>query len=216
MIMFVSGVERLDHGGGKGMNNMRGWARQVEEEMRPAIDKFGKDVGGLVTGIMDTIADSPLFEHAMVSRADGSAIITGDHSVGLEDNKDHLSLPGFEPGLVGHMERFGSHMETFGEQMGSELSRIPFQSFDPFSIFGMVRKKWYQGDNVCTEREVIEEDDGPERDGENNNGFGVFEMNMQVRKCDNILYIHRKVCRCPSAGTRITCMSAPPPSQREG
>ena len=69
MIFFVSGVERLDHGGGKDMNNMRGWARQVEEEMRPAIDKFGKDVGGLVTGIMDTIVDSPLFEHAMVSRA---------------------------------------------------------------------------------------------------------------------------------------------------
>ena len=162
------------------MNNMSGWARQVEEEMRPAIDKFGKDVGGLVTGIMDTIVDSPLFEHSMISRSDGSAIITGDHSVGLNDKEDKLSLPGFEPGLVGHMERFGSHMETFGEHMGSELSRIPFQSFDPFSIFGMVRKKWYQGNNVCTEREVIEEEDGPERDGENNNGFGVFEMNMQV------------------------------------
>jgi len=201
---FHSGVERLDHGGGKGMNNMRGWARQVEEEMRPAIDKFGKDVGGLVTGIMDTIADSPLFEHAMVSRADGSAIITGDHSVGLEDNKDHLSLPGFEPGLVGHMERFGSHMETFGEQMGSELSRIPFQSFDPFSIFGMVRKKWYQGDNVCTEREVIEEDDGPERDGENNNGFGVFDMNMQVSQCRDEDNLHECTTTISEGGVKKT------------
>ena len=190
MIFFVSGVERLDHGGVKDMNNMRGWARQVEEEMRPAIDKFGKDVGGLVTGIMDTIVDSPLFEHAMVSRADGSAIITGDHSVGLEDKEDKISLQGGESGLVGHMERFeshmkrfGSHMERFGEQISSDLSRgAPFQSFDPFSIFGIVREKWYRGDNVCTEREVIEEEDGTERVNVNNNGFGVFEMNMQVRQ----------------------------------
>jgi len=180
-----SGVERLGHEGRKDMDNMRGWARQVEEEMRPAIDRFGKKVGGLVTGIMDTIVESPLFEHTMVSRADGSAIIAGDHSVGLEDK---ISLSGGQPGLVGHMERFGSHMERFGshmerfgEQMSSELSRgVPFQSFDPFSIFGMVRKKWYQGENVCTEREVIEEEDGPERINVNNNGFGVFKRNMEV------------------------------------
>merc|ERR1719431_774562 len=183
---------------------MRGWARQVEEEMRPAIDKFGEEVGSLVTGIMDTIVDSPLFEHAMVSRADGSAIITGDHSVGLEDKKDHLSFPGFEPGLVGHMERFGSHMETFGEQMGSKLSRIPFQSFDPFSIFGMVRKKWYQGDNVCTEREVIEEDDGPERDGEDNNGFGVFDMNMQVSQCRDEDDLHECTTTITEGGEKKT------------
>ena len=43
------------------------------------------------------------------------------------------------------MERFGSHMETFGGQIGSEQSMIPFQSFGPFSIFGMMRE-WYQGD----------------------------------------------------------------------
>ena len=42
------------------------------------------------------------------------------------------------------MERFGSHMETFGGQIGSEQSMIPFQSFGPFSIFGMMRE-WYQG-----------------------------------------------------------------------
>ena len=65
--------------------------------------------------------------------------------------------------------------------MGSELAGLPLRSFDPFSIFGMVRKKWYQGENVCTEREVVEEEDVPERINMNNNGFGVFQMNMQVR-----------------------------------
>ena len=95
------------------MDNMSGWARQVEEEMRPAIDKFGKDVGGLVTGIMDTIVDSPLFEHAIISRSDGSAIISGDHSKDLDDKEDEISLSGFEPGFSGHMQRFGSHMEVW-------------------------------------------------------------------------------------------------------
>jgi hypothetical protein len=181
IMICLSGVERLGHEGRKDMGNMGGWARQVEEEMRPAIDRFGKEVGGLVTGLMDTIVDSPLFEHAIMSRADGSAIISGDHSIVLADKEDNLSIPSSEPGFIGHMERFGSHMERFGGHMGSELAGFPLQSFDPFSIFGMVRKKWYQGENVCTEREVVEEEDVPESINMNNNGFGVFQMNMQVR-----------------------------------
>ena len=141
-----------------------------------------------MTGIVDTIVDSPTFEHTIMNRADGSAIISGDHSIGIDNIEDNLSLPSSEPGILGHMEKFGSHMERFGSHMGrfgshmgSEMSGVGMQSFDPFSIFGMVRKKWYQGENVCTEREVIEEEDTPERVNVNNNGFGVFQMNMQVR-----------------------------------
>jgi len=201
---FHSGVERLGHEGRKDMSNMRGWARQVEEEMRPAIDKFGEEVGSLVTGIMDTIVESPLFEHTMVSRSDGSAIISADHSIGIADKEDQLSLPGFEPGFFGHMERFGSHMEQFGEHMGSELTRMPLQSFDPFSIFGMVRKKWYQGDNVCTEREVVEEEDVPERINVNNNGFGVFQMNMQVSQCRDDDNIHECTTSITEGGVKKT------------
>ena len=51
------------------MDSLSGWAQQVEEEMRPAIDKFGKEFGGLVTGIVDTIVDSPTFEHTIMNRA---------------------------------------------------------------------------------------------------------------------------------------------------
>ena len=166
-------MERLGHESRKDMDSLSGWAQQVEEEMRPAIDKFGKEVGGLVTGLMDTIEDSPLFEHAIMNRDDGSAVITGDHTIGLAALEDNLNIPSSGPGIL-------SHMETFGGHMGSELAGLGVQSFDPFSIFGMVRKKWYQGDNVCTEREVVEEEDVPERINVNNNGFGVFQMNMQV------------------------------------
>jgi len=201
---FHSGVERLGHESRKDMDSMSGWARQVEEEMRPAINKFGKEVGGLMTGIMETIVDSPVFEHAVISRADGSAIISGDHSIGLADKDDNLSIPSFGPGFMGQMERIGSHMERFGGHMGSEMSSLPLDSFDPFSIFGMVRKKWYQGDNVCTEREVVEEEDVPERINVNNNGFGVFQMNMQVSQCRDEGNIHECTTSITEGGVKKT------------
>ena len=78
------------------MDSLSGWAQQVEEEMRPAIDRFGKEVGGLVTGLMDTIEDSPLFEHAIMNRDDGSAIITGDHSIGLAAEPSKFWARNFE------------------------------------------------------------------------------------------------------------------------
>eukprot|EP00092_Neocalanus_flemingeri_P009443 GFUD01010161.1.p1 GENE.GFUD01010161.1~~GFUD01010161.1.p1 ORF type:complete len:868 (+),score=289.70 GFUD01010161.1:35-2638(+) len=201
---FHSGVERLGHESRKDMDSLSGWAQQVEEEMRPAIDRFGKEVGGLVTGLMDTIEDSPLFEHAIMNREDGSAIITGDHSIGLAAAEDNLSLPSSGPGILSHMERFGDHFERFGGHMGSELGGLDMQSFDPFSIFGMVRKKWYQGDNVCTEREVVEEEDAPERINVNNNGFGVFQMNMQVSQCRDDDNTHECTTTITEGGVKKT------------
>jgi len=195
---FHSGVERLGHEGRKDMDNLSGWARQVEQEMRPAIDRFGKQVGGLVTGIMDTIEESPLFEHAIMNREDGSAIITGDHSVGIDDTEDNLSLPSSGPGIFSHMDKLGDHM-------GTELASLAsLQSFDPFSIFGMVRKPWYKGENVCTEREVVEEEDTTETVNVNKNGFGVFHMNMQVSQCHDEENMHECTTTITEGGVKKT------------
>jgi len=208
---FHSGVERLGAEGREDMQQMRGWARQVEEEMRPAIDKFGKDVGGLVTGLVDTIVDSPLFEHSVVSINDGSAIISGDHSVGITEREDNVKVAESEHGIFGNMDRFGEHMQNFGSQMqrfgghpGSGPFGFPVESFDPFSIFGIVRKKWYQGDNVCTDREVIEEEDVADVSESSQDGFGVFHMNMQVSQCRDDEGIHECTTTITEGGVKKT------------
>lgn len=44
---------------------------------------------------------------------------------------------------------------------GPGLHELMFgEPLDPFSIFGIGRKKWWDGENVCIDRKVIKDDEG--------------------------------------------------------
>jgi len=148
-----SGMERLGQESRKDLDLLSGWAGRVEQEMAPALDKFSAQVGGLVTDLVDALEESPLLEPALVSRADGSPVLSGEHSM---DRLGQLSLPG----LLGQLARVGKPAQ---------------QSFDPFSFFGLARRNWWEGEHVCTSRDLLEEGVGTEENG--------FRLNMQLSQC---------------------------------
>ena len=94
-------------------------------------------------------------------------------SVEIEHN---LNIPSSRPGF------FNSFDQILGSGLDGLSGRLDgLSSLDPFSVFGSSRRSWWRGENVCVERDVIEEGDEKELNNNNNNqGFGVFQMNMQV------------------------------------
>ena len=89
------------------------------------------------------------------------------------ENEGNLNLPSRRPGIFGNLGGLGGLSGLGGLDLGG------LSSLDPFSVFGQSRKPWWKGENVCVERDVIEE--GDEREAEASvGGFGVFQMNMQV------------------------------------
>jgi len=213
---FHSGVDRLEQEGRKDFSQFGRWADRVEQDMRPTLDtwarnverqaeqvgptinhwaqQFGNNMGpvldtidrridGVVDTIMDTIEDSPLFEQTMVDRMDGSPVITGDASVLPVENEGNLNLPSRRPGIFGNLGGLGGLSGLGGLDLGG------LSSLDPFSVFGQSRKPWWKGENVCVERDVIEE--GDEREAEASvGGFGVFQMNMQMTQCRDGENVH--------------------------
>ena len=69
-------------------------------------------------------------------------------------------------------------------------------------MFGIVRKKWYQGEGVCTEREVVDEEEVEERQG----GLGaLFGMNMmRTTQCNDQPEIHECRTEVTEGGVRRT------------
>jgi len=188
---FHSGVDQLESRTTDTSDNLSSWARKVEEEMRPAIDKFGTELGGLLGGIMDTLVlDNPLFQHSLVDRQDGVSVISGDNSSGLDSGIFSASFS--SSSSSGDMAKFGQEMNKFsqamgkwGSRFGEEMSGVGIERvgshlspLDPFSLFGFVRRPWYKGENICEEREVTDEGDEV-----NSSGFGAFAMNMRMTSC---------------------------------
>jgi transforming growth factor-beta-induced protein len=112
-------------------------------------------------------------------------------------NEDtNLSLPPRTPGMFGGIGGLGN----FG---GLDLGEFSSISLDPFSMFGSSRRSWWRGENVCMERDVIEE--GDERETEqNNHGFGIFQMNMQMTQCRDDDSIHQCTTTMTENGVRKT------------
>ena len=71
-------MERLEQEGRKDIDQLGRWADRMEAQMRPAIDRFEKRVGGLVETVIDRLGESPLFEHADVDRRDNVAVVVED------------------------------------------------------------------------------------------------------------------------------------------
>ena len=87
-------------------------------------------------------------------------------------------------------DRVDSHiMDTTGiPGLGSMLGA----NLDPFSLFGLARKNWWEGPNVCIERKVFEEDDenqeGEEADNRRSSKF--FAMDMSFTSCRDDFNFH--------------------------
>jgi len=83
-----------------------------------------------------------------------------------------------------HMGRIGSNFDNFGSSLISQFDRSFSHNIDDvFGMFGKQRTPWWQKENVCVKREVLEEDD--DRVGNidlqitgNNPNF-----HMQVKQC---------------------------------
>jgi len=154
------------------------------DRVAPAIDSIDRRVGGLVHSIMDSLGDSPLFEQGMVDRNDGSPVVTGEASIMPVEIESNLNIPSGRPGIF----------NNFDQLLGSGLHGLSgsldgLSSLDPFSMFGSSRRSWWRGQNVCTERDVIEEGDEKELNNDNH-GFGVFQMNMQMTQCRDDENVH--------------------------
>jgi len=221
---FSSGVDRLEQEGRKDLNQLgrwagrmeqqvrptldtwartlghqaeqmrptlNNWASQVERQMGPAIDTIDRSVGDLVDSIMGSLGDSPIFEQTFVDRLDGRPVVTGDSSVVPGGNKgaeteENLHLPSGGPGLFNNMD-----------------SLLGSGGLDPFSMFGSVRRSWWRGENVCVEREVVEEGDERE-ENDNSQGFGVFKMNMQMTTCRDDENVHECTTTMSENGVKKT------------
>merc|ERR1719317_1754795 len=60
---------------------------------------------------------------------------------------------------------FGNNMDVFGTNLlghfDDQIGRLPFGSnVDVFGMFGRSRTPWWKKDNVCVQREVLEEEAG--------------------------------------------------------
>lgn len=68
-------------------------------------------------------------------------------------------------------------------------------NLDPFSLFGLARKNWWEGPNVCIERKVFEEDEddtSAEETGEadNRRSSKFFAMDMSFTSCRDDFNFH--------------------------
>merc|ERR1719328_417351 len=91
-------------------------------------------------------------------------------------------------------------MDTTG--LGSLLGA----NLDPFSLFGLARKNWWEGPNVCIERKVFEEDDenqeGEEADNRRSSKF--FAMDMSFTSCRDDFNFHECTSQINRNGVKKT------------
>jgi len=82
---------------------------------------------------------------------------------------------------------FGNNMDVFGTNLlghfDDQIGKLPFGSnVDVFGMFGRSRTPWWKKDNVCVQREVLEEDDDQPKNI-NIVSSGNTNFHMQVNQC---------------------------------
>jgi len=82
-----------------------------------------------------------------------------------------------------HMGRIGANFDNFGTSLMSQFDRSFSHNIDDvFGMFGKQRTPWWQKENVCVKREVLEEDD--EEVGKIHVQIsGNANFHMQVKQC---------------------------------
>jgi len=87
------------------------------------------------------------------------------------DGQGELESEEDDPERDPHSSGPGLHEFMFGEPL------------DPFAIFGMSRKKWWDGENVCLDRKVIKEDEEGSTDETVGKGRGARGFDMSFTTC---------------------------------
>jgi len=131
----------------------------IGERVAPVIEGVGQQVGGLVDGLVDTVKESPMFRERL-DRSDDMLIIRGEGELSAP--------PAGGPGILGQI----------GDIAGQLTSQIG-------KLNPLARRKglWWEGAGVCTQREVVKEEERTERVNLNGRGFGVLTMNMEKTVC---------------------------------
>lgn len=125
------------------------------EQVAPVIRDMGAQVGGLVDGLVDTVMLRSQLERSdmVIRRQEG----------------DLSGPPDSGPGLLGHIGDLAG-------QLGDQIGRL-----NPLG--GRGRHNWWEGPGVCTEREVITQEQTQDRGDGNTREFGVLTMNMEESVC---------------------------------
>ena len=118
---------------------MRPWAARVEQEMGPAMKRVEQSLGSALDVFADNMGAQAVPSHRR------RVVTTQRRGQNDDEEDDEREPPTSGPGL---------HDFMFG---GSSL--------DPFAIFGISRRTWWEGDNVCVDRKVVKEADEEEEEG---------------------------------------------------
>lgn len=125
-----------------------------------------------------------------------------------------------KPAMARVEEEFDSALDKFGFSFGQDrvdshimdttgipgLGSLLGANLDPFSLFGLARKNWWEGPNVCIERKVFEEDDenqeGEEADNRRSSKF--FAMDMSFTSCRDDFNFHECTSQINRNGVKKT------------
>jgi len=126
------------------------WGTRLEDEMRPLGETLGGALEGLMQGLVGGLGGSP-FHQAVVDRRDGEEVVTGEHTMGLEsllenfgDDLGH-TLGHFGSASFSSSSSFSPSFSSSSAFSSSNMGDLGgMDSFDPFSMFGIVRRKWYE------------------------------------------------------------------------
>lgn len=95
----------------------------------------------------------------------------------------------------------GASEDPFGGLLGGSSS----SALDPLSLFGLMsgrRNNWWDGPNVCVERDVVEEGSEETRDG--SDGGPIYMMDMTMTSCRDGLTFHECTTKANTNGRRKT------------
>jgi len=110
----------------------------------------------------------------------------GQHMNSAGSNIDRFGNQ-FQDSFQHELGNFGSNMDVFGTNLlghfDDQLGNMPFGgNVDVFGMFGRSRTPWWKKDNVCIQREVLEEDDDHPKNI-NILSSGNSPFHMQVNQC---------------------------------
>lgn len=171
-------ASKLFEGLHSGLGNIEAAARHEVSKLKPWADRVEEEMGPAMKRVEEQL---------------GSAIETLSERLG--------NAP-----LFNSHDRLDTHLTTTDEMPGlHSLFSDTFnhgQPLDPFAIFGMRRKQWYEGPNVCVDRRVALDGDeaNPEDYGDHNeeeeedtnrdSRAAFFAMDMSFTSCQDDHNLH--------------------------
>merc|ERR1719210_1429466 len=123
-----------------------------------------------------------------------------------------------KPAMARVEEEFGSAFGKFGFNFGRDrvdshvmdttgipgIGSLLGADLDPFSLFGLARKNWWEGPNVCIDRKVFEEDTVESESVEEEQKSNFFTMDTSFTSCRDDLNFHECTSKINRNGVKKT------------